>query len=178
VVLPREAPLSRTRIEHRHTAGSPTLPASRSCRYGTVALEQLKQHRSRIRPLLHSCRNEHLAVAGRVPAPRRGGLGDRQAIAHAISYFHAIQQAPTDAKVTVSAPLAGRSQRSRTSSLDDAAALEQEGHSRQGLGRHLDRATTNGLTTSVTPLDPRAFQKSIGASSPTACGPALIDSVG
>jgi hypothetical protein len=32
--------------------------------------EQLQQRRSRIRTPVHSCRYEHLAVAGRVPAPR------------------------------------------------------------------------------------------------------------
>jgi hypothetical protein len=45
------------------------------------------------------------------------GLGDPHAIAHAISYFHAIQQAPTDGKGTVLVALTRRSQRSTCGSV-------------------------------------------------------------
>ena len=48
---------------------------------------------------------------------RRAGLGDYAGDCNAMSYFHAIQQAPTDGKGTVLVALARRSQRSKSRRL-------------------------------------------------------------
>ena len=73
-------------------------------------------------------------VGSHLPCARQAGRRRFARIAHAISYFHAIQQAPTDGNGTALVALARRSQRSKRSSL---------GH--EGLGDGPDAAACRGV---------------------------------
>jgi hypothetical protein len=103
--------LARCRIARARPAGFAA--SSEGC-----AIEE-KQARSahRVALLLRSP-HAHLADGNAFPGLRgEEGSAMRRRLHTQISYFHAIQQTPTNAEATVLAALVGRSQRSSCSSL-------------------------------------------------------------